>query len=53
VHERGHRPYEEQELLLEYWPTITFVEDTLQEAQPKVEEVIELAQAYAAHFLDG
>jgi len=51
VHEWGHYPYQEQKLALEYWPTITFVEDTLERAQSKVEEVIELARKYATRFL--
>jgi hypothetical protein len=39
--------------MLEYWPTITFVEDTLEIAQHKVEEIVELAKEYASHFLNG
>ena len=51
VHEAGHVPYAEQELSPGYWPTITFVEDTLEKAQPKVEEIIALAKEYAKRFL--
>ncbi len=51
VHELGHTPYVEQGLTPGYWPTITFVEDTFEKAQPKIEEVIALAREYADRFL--
>ncbi|MDI7274956.1 MAG: hypothetical protein QME94_03160, partial [Anaerolineae bacterium] len=51
VHELGHTPYVEQELAPGYWPTISFVEDTLEKAQPKIEDVIALAREHAARFL--
>lgn len=51
VHELGSFPYEPQKLHRGYWPTVSFVEDTLEKAGPEVLNVINLAKQYAQRFL--
>ncbi len=52
-HGLGSVPYEPQKLHPGYWPTISFVEDTLEKAQTEVHNVIHLAKRYAEQFLQG
>jgi hypothetical protein len=52
VEEDGTMPYDLKELTERYdWPTISFVEDTLQVAPDKLQVVIDVAKASAAKDL--
>jgi len=53
VHELGGVPYEPQRLHSGYWPTLSFVEGTLEKAQTEIHDVIHLAKQYAEQFLQG
>ena len=51
VHELGTNPWMLPELREDLWPTVTFVDGTIEEAPERVEQVIELAKQYADRFL--
>ncbi|MGI5816736.1 MAG: hypothetical protein ACOX9R_01430 [Armatimonadota bacterium] len=51
VHEMGTNPWEMPELRRDLWPTVTFVDGTIAAAPDRVEQVIELAQAYSREYL--
>lgn len=51
VHELGTNPWHLPELREDLWPTVTFVDGTVERAADKVEQVIELAKQYAEKYL--
>lgn len=51
VHEMGTNPWCLPELRRDLWPTVTFVDGTMQRAPERVAEVIDLAKRYAEEYL--
>ena len=51
VHEMGTHPWEMPELRKDLWPTVTFVDGTIENAPDRVEQVIDLAKRYAEEYL--
>lgn len=52
VHERGTEPFHLQPLASHHWPTLTIVDETLERAPDRAEQVIAQAREYAERFLE-